>query len=286
MYIVRDQQTKAIVHVNPAPLRQDLSPVQVYSRFDPVTMEVGRSDDPLPEHYKIATTGEIVELTLQEKVDAGFIVLRPEEKVEDDKIVEKTLSEKVADGLIGLSPVEKIIGEGRGERIVRKTLIEQVEEGLVTLEPHQKIVNDQIVDKTTQELIDESLLTRDEAKDRSVKRLRGEAETYFDDHKTPTGYPLDNLSRQKASLSTQFRTFPDDDENKRRLLEAGLIYPNEILDEILAEVAKVQAAYNAAKKAIVTALEAGEPVASWESVSIRDFLPEEGSTALFAWAGP
>src|SRR5262245_50989347 len=200
MYIVRDRTTKEIIHVNPAPLSQRLEGQEVYYQFDPDTMEIGKTDAyEIPKLFTINEKGEIVEPTLQEQVELGTIILKPEEKIVDNQIIPKTLSERAADGLITLSPTHKIVGEGEAEEIVEKTLSEQVAEGLLTLSPtqkivgegaderiveesvaeevvaepielapHQKLVEGEIVEKTLRELFDEGLMTLDEVKEAKI----------------------------------------------------------------------------------------------------------------------
>jgi len=308
MYIVRDKKTKEILHVNPAPLKQKLKGKDIYFKFDSNKMEIGEIDGDLPEHFKIDKKGKIVEFTLQEKVEAGIVVLKPGQKIENNQVVEKTLSEKAAQGLITLSPTQKItgkgknekivektlseqiadgtkklspkqkvIGKGKDEQIVEKTLSEQVEEGLIKLEPTRKITGEgeteEIVEKSRQELLDEGLITLEDIKEENILRLRGETEMFFSRYKTPNGYRLDQLSRQKAILSYQFRYLPGTDENKKKLLQQRLIYPDNILDEIVAEIVKVQAAFDAAKQAISKAYENKKPVSVFESITISKYFP-------------
>lgn len=141
MYIVRDKKSKALIHVNPAPLSQKLKPQEVYFQFDRTTMEIGKSDAAeLPAHYTINRKGEIVELPLQTLVNQGVVKLKPDEKVVENRIVPKTLAEKVAAGLIKLPSHYKLVGEGPDETVEEKTLSEQVREGLLTLAPFQRIV--------------------------------------------------------------------------------------------------------------------------------------------------
>ncbi len=156
--------------------------------------------------------------------------------------------------------------------VVELGLAEQIEAGVPILTPAQKLLDGKIVAKSTDELIEEKLLERSTVKEFAIERLRVEVAAYFQEQRTPNGYRIDDMARQKASLSAQMRSLPDSDDNKRRLLDAGQIYPDPILDEILDEVGKVQAAYGAAKRAIVTACDAGEPAESWESISIQDHL--------------
>jgi hypothetical protein len=275
MYIVRNKVTKEILHVNPAPSSQKLTGTQIYHLFDPESMEIGQIESAsIPEHFEINDRGQVIELSLGEKVARGIIVLRKDQKIQEGQIVQKTLSEQIADGLISISQRDKIVGEGPEERIVEKTIAELISEDLINLEPHQKVMDGTIVDKTSQELIDEGLLTRDEVKKRTTRRLRREVETFFAVGETESGYSIDNLARQKASFSSQYRPRPNIDEEKRRLLDAGLIYPDAVVDEILAAVKGVTDAYNAAKQAVVTACDAGKPAESWENISLKDHLPE------------
>lgn len=161
MYIVLDKNTGTIIHRNPAPMEQQLTPGQVYALFDPETMEIGAGDGPLPEHFKIEN-GLIRELTLDELITAGIVSLAPGQKIVDNMVVEKTLLEKVTDGLITLTPGQKIIGEGIYECIVEKTTDEKVKEGLITLAPNEKLVGkgseSKIVNKTLREQVRDGLL--------------------------------------------------------------------------------------------------------------------------------
>ena len=142
MYVVRNKRTKEIIHVNPAPLSQQLEGVEVYFKFDPDTMEIGKTDAPeIPRDFNINEDGEIVALT-----------------------VKKPLSEQVDEGKITLAPTQKIVGEGENEQIVEKTFSEQVAEGLIELASNQKLVGEEIVEKTSREMFDEGLITLDEFK--------------------------------------------------------------------------------------------------------------------------
>lgn len=163
MYIVIDKQTKEIIHINPAPLEQNLTGKDVYFNFDAETMLIGAADIfQVPEHFKITSEGVLREFTLQEKHDAGLITLNPMEKIVDDQLVSKTLSEQVADGILTLEPEEKIVGEGEEENIVLKSLSERVADGTIELAPEEKIigegVDEQIVAKTPSEQVNEGLL--------------------------------------------------------------------------------------------------------------------------------
>lgn len=216
MYVVTTKKSKKLLHINPAPLSQELEGTDVYHAFDPKKMEIGRWEGPvLPEHFEVDKKGQVVELSVEKRIKQGLVVLGPHEKLEKGEIVEKSPTEAVADG--------------------------------------QK--------------------SRDEVKEQTIQRLRSEVGAYLQCHKTPRGYRLDDLARQKASFSAPFRHLTDDDERKKELLEAGLIYPDAVLDEILAEVGKIQSAYRAAKKAVTAAFDKGQPVEKWEAVSLQDHLP-------------
>jgi hypothetical protein len=143
MYIVRDKTTKEIIHVNPAPLSQALGGQEVYFKFDPETMEIGKTESrELPEHFEITAAGEIIELTLKEKAEQG---------------------------LMTLLPTQKIVSEGAEEKIVDKTLSEQVAEGLRQLKPNQKVVGEEIVEKTIPEMLGDGSMTLDEVKQRKIQ---------------------------------------------------------------------------------------------------------------------
>lgn len=130
MYIVRDKKTREILHKNPAPLGQQLLNEEVYFKFDPKKMEIGKLDGELPEHYRIDENGMITELTLQEKVKKGIILLESHQKTEGNEIVEKTLAEKIEAGLIEIEPGQNVIDE----QIINKPLQEQLDEKLITLD--------------------------------------------------------------------------------------------------------------------------------------------------------
>ena len=163
MYVVIDKETRAIIHINPAPVSQQLKGQDVYYDFDAATMEIGEADiAQIPEHFKLTPEGLLREYSLQEKYDAGLIQLSPMEKIVGDQIVPKTLTEQIDEGILTLASNEKIIGTGEEETIVFKTLSEQVQEGILPLTPEQKIVgegaNEQIVAKRPSELVAEGLL--------------------------------------------------------------------------------------------------------------------------------
>lgn len=145
MYIVRDKATRKIIHVNPAPVSQELEGADVYYQLDPVTMEVGRGElSQVPEHLDIDERGLIVPWTLERQVKEGIKMLPPELKAVGDDIIPKTLADRVADGTLKLKPTEKLVGD----RIDRKTGAEQVAEGLIKLAPTQVLEDDEIREMT------------------------------------------------------------------------------------------------------------------------------------------
>lgn len=247
MYVVRNKKSKKILHINPAPLSQKLDGTNVFHGFDPKKMEIGRWEGPvLPEHFEIDKKGRVVELSLPMKVKKGLVELAPHQKIEKGEIVDKSLAEQVKEGLVSLSPTQKIVGVGPDEEIVEKSVAELAEDGV---------------------------LSREEVHELAIQGLRGQVAAHFQRHTTRSGYRLDDLARQKASFSHPYRHLPETDERKKELLEAGLIYPDAVLDEILDEVGKIQSAYRAAKKAVTTAFDKGQPVKKWASISLQDHLP-------------
>lgn len=103
MYIVRNKRTKKLIHANPAPLSQNLKGKEIYYKFNPKTMEIGKSDGKLPKYFDINDNGEIVELHLIDMVDKGIIILKPYQKIENNAIVEKSVGELVEEGLLKLN---------------------------------------------------------------------------------------------------------------------------------------------------------------------------------------
>lgn len=185
MYIVRDKATKKVIHINPAPLTQNLQGQDIYYQLDPATMEVGRGELPsVPEYFHITGQGEIVPWTLQEKVAAGVVTLPLHQKAVGDTLVDKSVAEKVAAGLITLKPEEKLVGNDivpktMAERVVEKLIqltptqvldgesiremndAEKVAAGLIRLDKTQKVVGREIVSKSRAELARDKLIQLD-----------------------------------------------------------------------------------------------------------------------------
>lgn len=201
------------------------------------------------------------EKSLTEQLAEGLLELKPNQKIVEDetgeRIVEKSLPEAVAEGLMEIDDTQVVVGEGKKAKIVPKPAAKLLAEGL----------------RTPVQLLEADLVTVEEVWDGTIRRLRSEVTAFFEGNRTPHGYRLDDLARQKASFSHPFRRLPAGDERKKELLDAGLIYPDDVLDEILDEVAKIQTAYRAAKKAVTTAFEKSQPVEKWASISLHDHLP-------------
>jgi len=200
----------------------------------------------------------------------------------------KTLGEQLAEGSLSLKPTQRLLSDAAGERIVEKSLRELVVEGIIEVGPTQKILGKgegaRVVDKTAEELLAEGLerpqaliaqgrVTVEQVKESVLRRLRRETAARFAEHRTPGGYRLDDLARQKATASVPFRHLSASEEPKKGLLAARLIYPDAVLDEILAGVSAIQATYQAAKTALTTAVEKGAPVEKWAAITLTEHLP-------------
>jgi hypothetical protein len=183
MYIVRYIKSKKIVHINPAPLEQNLTAEDIYYQFNAKTMEIGKTDlEYVPESFMIDENGNIIEtiaetsgsdaaaaqtnnlpLTLAEQIAAGLITLSPYEKLEGEgleaKIVYKTLSEQVADGLLTLQPNQKISGTGHEETIELKTVKELLQDRIITLDDIPKMIENGETTLSLEELFNEELIT-------------------------------------------------------------------------------------------------------------------------------
>ena len=206
-----------------------------------------------------SATGKFRPQTYQEKIASGQLVLPPGFRIENG-----------AKGEMILAATQKLSPAGDP---MDRTPAELVAAGLLSIDPAtQKIENDQIVPTSRQELLTESAITYAELRDTEIKRLRREVESYFDANTTVSGYRLDNLARQKAALTMQYRDLPDTDLTKADLLTKQLIYPNAICDEILAKAESVQAAYTLAKGAIEDCYTQQKTVAEFEAVALTNYI--------------
>ena len=102
------------------------------------------------ENYKRYTDIELINKGLKE-IPKGL-------KFEDDKLVEMSLQEKYEAGLITLAPTQKIVDDW----IVEKTQVEKINEGLEELPPQFKKENGEIVSKTMEEMLADGTITQDE----------------------------------------------------------------------------------------------------------------------------
>ena len=103
MYIVRNKKTKKLIHMNPAPLSQNLKEKEIYYKYNSKTMEIGKSDSKLPKYFDINESGKIIELQLMDMVEKGFIKIKAYQKIIDNSIVEKSIGELIEEGLLKLS---------------------------------------------------------------------------------------------------------------------------------------------------------------------------------------
>jgi hypothetical protein len=183
MYIVREKATRKLIHVNPAPVSQQLEGTDIYYQLDPENMEVGHAElAEVPEYFDIRSDGTIVPWTLERQIKERVKLLPPELKAVGDQVVEKTLTEKVADGVIQLKPTEKLVDDTiqqksiteqvadgtvqlsptqiiDGEQIRQMTEGEQAAAGLIKLDPRMKLVGKTIVPKTSRELVRDKLVS-------------------------------------------------------------------------------------------------------------------------------
>lgn len=180
----------------------------------------------------------------------------------------KKLSEKLNDGEITLTEGATIVVGPQGESIVmpgqrltengsvvEKSIEEKIAEGLTPFDPTtQKIENGVIVAKSQQDLFQSGQITAEQIVEQTLGRLRAEIEQLAFVRRTPSGHHIDNLARQKAAFSMQYRHVPDNDPVKLDLSNRKLIYTNSIVDEILAELEKIQIAYDAAKSDVLSIL--------------------------------
>lgn len=176
MYIVRDKSTRRIIHVNPAPVSQQLQGSDIYYQLDPDTMEVGRADlDRVPEHFEIDARGVLVPWPLERLVNEGLYDLPPHLKAQGDEIVEKTAAELIAAGVAPLPAAQdressedmsdaELVAAGLleldphskldGPNLIPKTLAELVRDQVVSLAPDEEVRGDQIVQLTPRELLE------------------------------------------------------------------------------------------------------------------------------------
>lgn len=173
MYIVRNKKTKELIHINPAPLDQNLDGKKIFFKYDPKKMEIGKTDGLLPEYFDINENGQIVELTIQDLVEKGVIKLEAHHKIVENSIVDKTVSELVKEGLLKLQSNQKI----EKNKIVEKSLKEQVKEGIIKIdEPFEYIAGDEIKKHSIKEIVDKKLLKTKKQCEKAILMINGEIE--------------------------------------------------------------------------------------------------------------
>lgn len=214
---------------------------------------------PPADHVFDPGSGSIRLKSAAEKVSSGEYVLPP-----DHSVIHGPR------GSVVLGPYQKLDASGN---VVDKTATEKIAQGLVGFDSAtQKIVNELIVDKPREEQITAGDLSYAALGNQEIQRLRQEVEIHFSQSTTQSGYRLDNLARQKAALSMQYRTLPETDAVKADLLQKKLIYPDAICDEILAAAETVQAAYGQAKSAIDACVTGQNPVSDFEAIQLANYL--------------
>jgi translation elongation factor EF-G len=76
MYIVINKKTNEVLWKNPAPLEQNLTPKEVWAKFDPDSMLIVKyTGQNIPEYWKVDKDSNIIELTQEEKISSGVIKL-------------------------------------------------------------------------------------------------------------------------------------------------------------------------------------------------------------------
>ena len=112
------------------------------------------------ENYKRYTDIDLINKGLKE-LPKGL-------KIEDNKLVEMTLQEKYEAGLITLNPTQKIVDN----YIVEKTQAERINEGLEELPPQFKKENGEIVPKTMEEMLADGTITQDDYNEHLVMNYK------------------------------------------------------------------------------------------------------------------
>jgi hypothetical protein len=150
------------------------------------------------------------------------------------------------------------------------TTTEKVDLGIIVLANEQKIVNEQIVDKTEQELVDQNLKTFAKVKEEQIVLLNVEVDDHLKTTKTPSGWPVDAFSRERLLATFSMRTLPEDDPNRAPYIALGLTFPNDRMQEMITTLKVVQDAY-AIAAADVNAI-ANNDVLAVRSIHLVDYL--------------
>lgn len=150
------------------------------------------------------------------------------------------------------------------------TTTEKVGLGIIVLSTNQKIVNEKIVEKTEQELVDEGIKTFAKVKEEQIVQLNVEVEDYLKTAKTPSGWPVDAFSRERLLATFSMRTLPEDDPNRTPYIALGLTFPNARMQEMITTLKVVQDAY-AVAAADVNAINNNDVLAV-RSIHLEEYL--------------
>jgi hypothetical protein len=150
------------------------------------------------------------------------------------------------------------------------TTTEKVALGIIVLADNQKIVNEKIVEKTEQELVNDGIKTFAKVKEEQIVQLNMEVEDHLKTVKTPSGWPVDAFSRERLLATFSMRTLPEDDPNRAPYIALGLTFPNDRMQEMITTLKVVQDAY-AIAAADVNAINDNDVLAV-RSIHLEDYL--------------
>lgn len=106
MHVVRNIETREVLHIDYTDSEKALPPEQVYEEFDSSKMELGWTDKQyIPGYFSIDESGLIIELAIGEAVEQGLYKLEPEQRLKNGEITEMTKEELVNEGL---STIDKL----------------------------------------------------------------------------------------------------------------------------------------------------------------------------------
>lgn len=102
MYIVINKESRAIIHINNAPLSANLSDKEVYSDFSSKTMTIIKTDEAVPVNFKIGKNNEIIELSPIEQIEAGLVSVEAllQRYVGDAQSLKASMEELLANKLV------------------------------------------------------------------------------------------------------------------------------------------------------------------------------------------
>lgn len=108
MHVVREKQSKRILHISPSSSPTGLSGADLYPAFDATSMEVGWTPGMfMPTYFDIDSMGQVVELSDEEAVVRGLRELAPAEKLVAGKLVLKSNDELATEGLVDLGALKQ-----------------------------------------------------------------------------------------------------------------------------------------------------------------------------------